>query len=182
MAKRSSFVPSEQNKWKKKREVVADMTRKLASGDDVVAKLVKDEKAKRRQIFLIGAGVYVVLLGGVTATVFLFLTNRPATTVKQESAYTRPLESMENDHRNDSITVDQYALFLSYMLMHFDKVPQKYKGGVPRFSAGEIFAKLRDLWPRLDPRTKEHIGKELPQLVPESERRERPTEPPPGVL
>jgi len=182
MAKRSSFVPSEQNRWKKKREVVADMTRKLASGDDVVAKLVKDEKAKRRQIFLIGAGVYVVLLGGVTATIFLFLKNPPATTVKQESAYSYPLESMERDHASDSITVDQYAVFLTYMLRHFDKVPSRYKGGVPRFSAREIFARLRDLWPRLSPQTKERIGEEFPQLVPESERRERPTEPPPGVL
>ncbi|MBD3321173.1 MAG: hypothetical protein GF350_08780 [Chitinivibrionales bacterium] len=161
---RNNFIGSTKNQFRKKSEVVSGMNKKLASGKDVVASFEKQVKAKKASVIIAYVVFYTIFLtiGFVTARYLNFESREEI--LEKMNKFVEPVKSMEKDFAADKLSPDQYARYLSSMLVHADRVPEKYKQGVPRFTREEIYAKLKSLWPMLLDQTKKEIKNDLPAL------------------
>ncbi|MBD3346310.1 MAG: hypothetical protein GF401_14745 [Chitinivibrionales bacterium] len=163
MAKNRS-IGSTKNQFKKKEDVVAGMNKKLASGKDVVKSFQKEVKARKTSAIIVYVTFYTLFLtiGFLTARYLHFESRETAR--KKVNKFVEPVKTMHAEFESDKIGPDQYARYLYYMLVHADRVPEKYKQGVPRFTRDEIYQKIRILWPMLYTDTRREILKELPKF------------------
>jgi hypothetical protein len=78
-----------------------------------------------------------------------------------------PAKSLAKDYSTGAITTDQYARYLCDLLVNYRRLPEKYKGGTPRFARDDVFAQLARVWPELSRSTQHEIQQFLPTFAPQ---------------
>ena len=155
------IIRSKINRRKGKDEVVDKMDRKLAAGADLVFSKIHEantQKATGVLAYVFGYGLLTLL---AVLGIGYFKITHP-TKESEKVAFVEPVATMAQDFAKREFSADQYALYLSNLLVRYDNLPAKYRTGVPKFTPTEIYAKLKDLWPQLRAPTKDAIVQDLP--------------------
>jgi len=162
--KKNHLVRSEKNYWRKKDAVVGEMVSKLASGVNGVAHWKKKKALKRKvTIFFITLGI----LAYVAVAAIFILRHRKETLLSYQKGiqYINPVAMLKEELNKNAISADEYAKYLSYLLLHFNRVPERFRPDVPYFSADDVYSELRAAWPKIDSTTQDSIAKELPAMA-----------------
>jgi hypothetical protein len=72
---------------------------------------------------------------------------------------------MHQAYASGEFSIDEYAICLSNLLLHYDSVPERFTKGIPRISSAEVLATIDTLWPRLHMATRERIARDLPKYA-----------------
>jgi hypothetical protein len=150
--------------------VVASMVKKLASQP-----AGQDLKKKKKKIHVY---VYVIIIVVIVITVMTVchLTNEKTendlqkvtiATIKERE---NPLFLLQSAFKQDSITADQYALYLKDILIRYDSLPQKYKSPRAVILDEEVYHSMLDVWRLLSLRIKNTLLQDLPGLKNKIER------------
>ncbi len=137
-------------------EVIASMANKLAERSLV------NKKKHHRKILLINFAV--ILLSGIMlismskktlqqkqSNSFLLTTN-----VRQET-----LLKIKNAFESGEIEADEYALYMAYLLVRYDSVPEKFQTLRPKVISEEVYTELNSIWERVSLRMRQKITNEL---------------------
>lgn len=146
-------------------EVIASMADKLAEGSAVKAK-----KKFHRKIHLINL-VVILLSGTMVLLVSISMPKKPLqqkqsrSFLQTASAMQNPLLKLKSAFQNGAIMTDEYALYMAYLLVRYDSVPEKFRTPRPKIIREEVYAELDRIWGRISLRMRQKITDELlPQL------------------
>ncbi len=144
-----------------RKEVIASMANKLADGS------VEGTKKKfHRKILIINLSV-ISLFGTM---VFFVSTSISKKSSQQElhndflqtaSVTQSPLEKLKSAFQDGAIGADEYALYMTYLLVRYDSVPQNFKTPRPMINSEELYAELNKVWGRVSLRMRQRISEEL---------------------
>jgi hypothetical protein len=81
-----------------------------------------------------------------------------------------PLMRLTEALKDESVTVDQYAMFLSDLLVRYDSIPERFKTDRPVILNEEVYRSLMGVWMQLNYQTKNKLAKILPALKPRIEK------------
>ena len=165
-----------QNKSKavsKKDLIVTSMAKKLADvsvGGNLDRKKKRSNK-KRNRMYMIAGMVFVCL----SVTVYTIEKSRrdlkvQLVTVAALANNDSPLNRLADALKSNSISVDQYALFLSDLLVRYDSLPQKFKTDRPVILNEDVYKSLMGVWMQLSLPNRNKLISILPALVPRVEK------------
>lgn len=148
-------------------EVIASMTGKLAEGSVVNAK-----KNFRRKILLIN--LTVILLSGALVLIVSISMSKKNLPYKQNTSFLQatsvmqsPLHKLKNAFQDDVIGADEYALYMAYLLVRYDSIPENFRTPRPKIISEEVYTELNRIWGRISLRMRQRISIELlPQFRP----------------
>lgn len=143
-------------------EVIASMANKLADGS-----VVNTKRKVRRRIIIINLAV--ILSFGTL--VFSVSFSKKSHQQRQSNSYLQtasmvqsPLLKLKTAFQDGTIGADEYALYLTYLLVKYDSVPEIFQTPRPHINATEINAELDKTWNRLSMGIRKKIRELLPQF------------------
>jgi hypothetical protein len=88
---------------------------------------------------------------------------------KQHVMLENPIQKLQTAYSDGFLSVDQYALYLSYLLVNYDSIPVQYKPAVPVVSEAQVYKALSELWLEISPERRELLRIKLPKFNPETD-------------
>lgn len=146
-------------------EVVASMANKLADGAIVANNSTKKNRHKKVMIkCYIAVGVLILLIT-------IALRNKSpqeetgSTYLKSATVLQSPFLKMKTAFNEGTISVDEYALYLNYLLVKYDSVPEQYRTPRPIVQEKQIVEELKKIWSKINLSTRKKIERDIPQLT-----------------
>lgn len=146
-------------------EVIASMANKLAVGS-----VVNTKRKVRRRIIIIN--IVVILIFGTLVLSFSF--SKKSHKQQQSHSYLKtasmvqsPLLKLKTAFQSGTIGADEYALYLAYLLVKYDSVPEIFQTPRPHINGNEINAELDKVWNYLSMGRRNKIKELLPQFKPQ---------------
>jgi hypothetical protein len=139
-------------------EVIASMANKLAE------RSIVNKKKYHRKFLLVN--FVVILLSGI----MLLLISMSKKTIQQKQSNSflltinviqKPLHRIKNAFENGEIEADEYALYMAYLLVRYDSVPEKFQTLRPKVKSEEVYSELNSIWERVSLRMRQKITSEL---------------------
>lgn len=143
-------------------EVIASMANKLADGTGTGVK-----PKSRKKILIVNLAV-IIIFGSLVFSVSF--SKKPPEPVKKISyieaakVLHSPLVKLKTAFREGTIGADEYGLYMTYLLVSYDSVPENYRTTKPMIDGNEINAELEKIWGELSMRMRQKITRELPQF------------------
>lgn len=145
-------------------EVVASMANKLAEGTVLTS---NKKKTHSKRIFV----VVGIISGGIICLLLLFAVLGKSQNKETDTSYLKNISVAQSPHfklktafNEGKIGVNEYALYLDYLLVKYDSVPGQYKTPRPFIDSKEVDVEIRKIWGRLSIRTRSRIIQDLPHL------------------
>ncbi len=152
-------------------EVIASMAGKLAEGSVVSAK-----RKSRQKILLINLTV-ILLSGTMVLVVSISMSKKPLYNKQDYSFFQtasvmqNPLQKLRNEFQKEIIGADDYALYMAYLLVRYDSIPENFKTPRPKIISDEVYAELDRIWEHISLRMRQRITTELlPQFRPKMQK------------
>jgi hypothetical protein len=157
----------------KKDKIITSMAKKLAdvTAVDDLARIKKNRGKKNDRIYII-AVIGVLCLSGIIYTIEKSGREQKLQQLSVASLVNNdnPLNRLTNALKDESVTVDQYAMFLNDMLLSYDSLPEKYKTDSPVILNEDVYKSIMRVWMQLNHQTRNKLIKNLPALKPRIER------------
>lgn len=142
-------------------QVIASMANKLADGSAVNAK-----KKFHRKILLINMSV--ILLSGTMVLFVSISMSKKSLQHKQNNSFLQtasvmqnPLQKLKSAFQRGVIGADEYALYMAYLLVRYDSVPENFRTPRPKIISEEVYAEIDRIWGRISLRMRQRITSEL---------------------
>lgn len=156
----------------KKDIIIASMAKKLAdmsTVDDLTRKKNRGKKIKRIHI------IAVMVLLCLSVIIYTIEKSRREQKLQHISVaslvnHDNPLNRLTNALNDESVTVDQYAMFLNDLLIRYDSLPEKFKTDHPVILNEDVYRSLMGVWMKLNNQTRNKLVKNFPTLKPRIER------------
>lgn len=149
------------------------MAKKLAdvSTIDDLERIKKKKVKKSNRVYIIAVMVFVCL----SVTVYTIEKTRREEKLQQVTMASlvnqdNPLKRLTDALKDESVTVDQYAMFLSDLLVRYDSLPERFKTDRPVILKEDVCRSLMGVWMQLNHRTRNKLAKTLPVLKPRIEK------------
>lgn len=153
----------------KKDQVITSMAKKLAdvSTVDDLERIKKKRGKKTNRIYIIAVMVFVCL----SVTIYTIEKSRREQKVQQISVASlanqdSPLNRLTDALKDESVSVDQYAMLLSDLLVRYDSLPERFKTNAPVILNEDVYRSLMGVWMQLNHQTRNKLAKTLPSLNP----------------
>lgn len=153
----------------KKDQVITSMAKKLAdvSTVDDLERIKKKRGKKTNRIYIIAVMVFVCL----SVTIYTIEKSRREQKVQQISVASlanqdSPLNRLTDALKDESVSVDQYAMLLSDLLVRYDSLPERFKTNAPVILSEDVYRSLMGVWMQLNHQTRNKLAKTLPSLNP----------------
>src|SRR5665647_1140298 len=129
----------------KKDQVITSMAKKLAdvSTVDDLERIKKKRGKKTNRIYIIAVMVFVCL----SVTIYTIEKSRREQKVQQISVVSlanqdSPLNRLTDALKGESVSVDQYAMLLSDLLVRYDSLPERFKTNAPVILNEDVYRSL----------------------------------------
>lgn len=151
--------------------VIASMAKKLAE-QAPIEKIAKNKKKMLNRHHLIYMVTFslLVILSIVSISINQTKDNSKETGKSVLEKRNSPLVLLSDALENDSINVDQYALYLKDLLIRYDSLPGKYRTDYPVIATSDIYISIVKVWMRLGIKTRISLINDLPGLNPHIEK------------
>jgi hypothetical protein len=157
----------------KKDQIITSMAKKLADVSTVndLERTKKKRVKKTNQVYIIAVMVFVCL----SVIVYAIEKTRREEKLQQVTLASitnqdSPLRRLTEALKDESVTVDQYAMFLSDLLVRYDSIPERFKTDHPVILNEEVYSSLMGVWMQLQNQTRNKLAKILPALKPRIEK------------
>jgi hypothetical protein len=157
----------------KKDQIINSMAKKLAdvSAVDDLERIKKKRVKKTNRVYIIAVMIFVCL----SVTVYTIEKTRREEKLQQVTMVSlvnqdSPLKRLTDALKDESVTVDQYAMFLSDLLIRYDSIPERFKTDRPVILNEEVYRSLMGVWMQLQHQTRNKLAKNLPALRPRIEK------------
>ncbi len=143
-------------------EVVSSMAKKLADRDET---MVFKKRSDPVPLFFVIIGICLVAVIAVVALVSFGEkeVEQPVAAV-ESAAPASPVELIETAYERGEITINDYGVYLTNVLVRYDSVPEAYRVERPMIIPDDIFIRLLRVWKRIRPELRVTILKDIPQL------------------
>ncbi|MDG5813550.1 hypothetical protein QA601_00520 [Chitinispirillales bacterium ANBcel5] len=146
---------------KRRHDVVSSMAKKLATPDQTM--VFSEAKKRSHKLTLIASSVVfivIMIVVGVTYTLKGSTGGPEGVSVQVNS----PVQKITDVYHREEISVEQYSMLLTDVLVRYDSLPEHYRVEAPLIDPEEIYQKLARVWPLVDVEIRNTILKDIPQL------------------